>query len=37
LYLLRTMLAPSSTLRDLRQMVLHAAPVPGKIGPANVW
>jgi hypothetical protein len=29
LYLLRTMLAPSSTLRGLRQMVLDAAPVPG--------
>ena len=29
LYLLRTMLAPSGTLRGLRQMVLDAAPVPG--------
>jgi hypothetical protein len=29
LYLLRTMLAPSSTLRGLRQTVLDAAPVPG--------
>ncbi len=29
LYLLRTALAPSSTLRGLRQMVLDAAPVPG--------
>ena len=32
LYLLRTMLAPSSTLRGLRQMVLDAAPVPGMTG-----
>jgi hypothetical protein len=29
LYLLRTMLAPSGTLRGLRQIVLDAAPVPG--------
>lgn len=29
LYLLRTMLAPSGTLRGLRQMVLDAAQVPG--------
>ena len=29
LYLLRTVLAPSGTLRGLRQMVLDAAPVPG--------
>ncbi len=29
LYLLRTMLAPSGTLRSLRQLVLDAAPVPG--------
>jgi hypothetical protein len=29
LYLLRAMLAPSGTLRGLRQMVLDAAPVPG--------
>ena len=29
LYLLRTVLAPASTLRGLRQMVLDAAPVPG--------
>jgi hypothetical protein len=28
-YLLRTMLAPTGTLRGLRQMVLDAAPVPG--------
>jgi hypothetical protein len=32
LYLLRTMLAPSGTLRGLRQMVLDAAPVPGMRG-----
>jgi hypothetical protein len=31
LYLLRTVLAPSGTLRGLRQMVLDAAPVPGTI------
>jgi hypothetical protein len=31
-YLLRAMLAPSSTLRGLRQMVLDAAPVPGMTG-----
>ncbi len=29
LYLLRTVLAPSGTLRGLRQLVLDAAPVPG--------
>jgi hypothetical protein len=29
LYLLRVLLAPSETLRGLRQMVLDAAPVPG--------
>jgi hypothetical protein len=29
LYLLRAVLAPTSTLRGLRQMVLDAAPVPG--------
>jgi len=29
LYILRTVLAPSGTLRGLRQMVLDAAPVPG--------
>ena len=29
LYLLRTVLAPSGTLRGLRQMVLDAAPIPG--------
>jgi len=32
LYLLRTMLAPSGTLRGLRQMVLDAAPVPRMTG-----
>jgi hypothetical protein len=32
LYLLRIMLAPSGTLRGLRQMVLDAAPVPGMTG-----
>jgi hypothetical protein len=32
LYLLRTVLAPSGTLRGLRQMVLDAAPVPGTTG-----
>ena len=32
LYLLRTVLAPSGTLRGLRQMVLDAAPVPGMSG-----
>jgi hypothetical protein len=31
-YLLRAMLAPSSTLRGLRQMVLDAAPVAGMTG-----
>ena len=36
LYLLRTMLAPSGTLRGLRQMVLDAAPVPGMTGAASV-
>jgi hypothetical protein len=33
LYLLRTMLAPASTLRGLRQMVLDATPIPGMTGP----
>jgi hypothetical protein len=32
LYLLRTVLAPSGTLRGLRQMVLDAAPVPSMTG-----
>ncbi len=32
LYLLRTVLAPSGTLRGLRQMVLDAAPVPRMTG-----
>jgi hypothetical protein len=32
LYLLRTVLAPTGTLRGLRQMVLDAAPVPGQQG-----
>ncbi len=32
LYLLRTVLAPSGTLRGLRQMVLDAAPVPRTTG-----
>ena len=32
LYLLRIVLAPSGTLRGLRQMVLDAAPVPGMTG-----
>jgi hypothetical protein len=32
LYLLRTVLEPSGTLRGLRQMVLDAAPVPERIG-----
>ncbi len=32
LYLMRTVLAPSHTLRGLRQMVLDAAPVPGATG-----
>ena len=32
LYLLRTILAPSGTLRGLRQIVLNAAPVPGMTG-----
>jgi hypothetical protein len=36
LYLLRTVLAPSQTLRGLRQMVLDAAPVPGVIEVAPV-
>jgi hypothetical protein len=31
LYLLRTILAPTETVRGLRQMVLNAAPVPGVI------
>ena len=37
LYLLRTVLAPASTLRGLRQMVLDAAPVPGmtRVRPAR--
>ena len=33
LYLLRTVLAPSDTLRGLRQMVLDAAPIPARPGP----
>ena len=36
LYLLRTVLAPSGTLRGLRQMVLDAAPVPGRTGARTV-
>jgi len=36
LYLLRTVLAPSGTLRGLRQMVLDAAPVPRMIGVRRV-
>ena len=36
LYLLRTVLAPSGTLRGLRQMVLDAAPVPGMTGVRQV-
>jgi hypothetical protein len=36
LYLLRAVLAPSGTLRGLRQMVLHAAPVPGVVGVRRV-
>ena len=36
LYLLRTVLAPSGTLRGLRQMVLDAAPVPGMTGSRQV-
>jgi hypothetical protein len=36
LYLLRTVLAPSDTLRGLRQMVLDAAPVPGTTGARTV-
>jgi hypothetical protein len=32
LYLMRTVLAPSGTLRGLRQMVLDAAPVPAMTG-----
>ena len=35
-YLLRTVLAPSGTLRGLRQMVLDAAPVPGMTGSRQV-
>ena len=37
LYLLRTVLAPSGTLRGLRQMVLDAAPVPGTTGDRTVY
>jgi hypothetical protein len=36
LYLLRTVLAPSGTLRGLRQMVLDAAPVLGMTGHRQV-
>ena len=36
LYLLRTVLAPSGTLRGLRQMVLDAAPVPAMTGVRQV-
>jgi hypothetical protein len=36
LYLLRAVLAPSGTLRGLRQMVLDAAPVPGVAGVRRV-
>ena len=36
LYLLRAVLAPSGTLRGLRQMVLDAAPVPGMTGVRQV-
>ena len=36
LYLLRAVLAPSGTLRGLRQMVLDAAPVPGRTGARTV-
>jgi len=36
LYLLRTVLAPSGTLRGLRQIVLDAAPVPGIPGSQQV-
>jgi hypothetical protein len=36
LYLLRAVLAPSSTLRDLRQIVLNATPVPGAAGVRRV-
>ncbi len=36
LYLLRTMLAPASTLKGLRQMVLDATPVPGMTGVRRV-
>jgi hypothetical protein len=36
LYLLRTVLAPSGTLRGLRQLVLDAAPVPGTTGVRTV-
>jgi hypothetical protein len=32
LYLLRIVLAPASTLRGLRQMVLDATPIPGETG-----
>lgn len=37
LYLLRTVLAPSGTLRGLRQMVLDATPVPGTTGDRTVY
>src|SRR5271165_3090842 len=36
LYLLRAVLAPSSTFRGLRQLVLDAAPVPGMTGVRQV-
>jgi hypothetical protein len=36
LYLLRTVLAPSGTLRGLRQIVLDAVPVPGTTGVRTV-
>ena len=36
LYLLRTVLAPSGTLRGLRRMVLDATPVPGTTGDRTV-
>jgi hypothetical protein len=36
LYLLRIVLAPASTLRGLRQMVLDATPIPGRsMGPGG--
>ena len=37
LYLLRTVLAPSGTLRGLRQLVLDATPVPGTTGDRTVY